>query len=173
MVCGSLAFKSKQICWQLPDLFIFFPDALNQWLKVNWAWANGVLKCTCLGLPVSGFGSVSLFWYEGRFVWEGGRNGKINTVMTTGVWEASVTLWHPCQFCSEGGECPCTCAAITLPSLSCIQKSFKSDYLPVLEMWKMRSLPAAVEVVERIRVSWGFTSHSSCSFTLEVPMCCS
>lgn len=170
MVCGSQAFKSKQICWELPD-FYFFSDALNQWLKVNWAWANGVLKCMCLGLPVSGLGSVSLFWYEGRFEWEGGRNGKISTVITTGVWEVSVTLWHLCQFCSEGGECPCTCAAITVPSLSCpvfrrvssliVYLSLKwgrcGPSLQLWKLWKGSGCPEASRptLLAPLLLSWG------------------
>lgn len=108
MVCGSLAFKNKEICWQLPDLF--FSDALNQWLKVNSGWANAVLKCLCLG-------SVSLFCYEGCFEWEGGRNAKINTLMTTRIWKVGIVASLSDLF--PGRAVPFSYAAITLPSLSC------------------------------------------------------
>lgn len=57
--------------------------------------------------------------------------------------------------------------------LSCIQKTFRSDNLPLLEMGKTWPLPAAVEVRRRIWVSLVFTSHSPFFSVVEFSMSCS
>lgn len=164
MVCGSLAFKNKEICWQLPDLF--FSDALNQWLKVNSGWANAVLKCLCLG-------SVSLFCYEGCFEWEGGRNAKINAVMTTRIWKVGIVASLSDLF--PGRAVPFSYAAITLPSLSCPVFTRVSGLIICLSLkWGRRDpLPAAMEVRGRIWVSLVFTSHSPSFSAVEFSVSCS
>lgn len=168
MVWGFLAFKNKEICWQLPDSF--FSDALNQWLKVSSGWVNVVLKCLCLGLP--GLGSVSLFCYEGCFEWEGRRNAKINAVMTARIWTVGIVASVSHLF--PGRAVPFSYAAIALPSLSCpVFWSFRSDSLPILEMVKTWPLPAAVEVRGRIWVFLVFTSQSLFFSAVEFSMSCS
>lgn len=112
---------------------------------MNSGWVNGFSKHTFVGLPTSGLGSVSLFWYEGCFEWEGGRNGKINAVVTTSIWKISTVASMSVLFQGRGVSLPVCSRHHAKLILSCIQKSLKSDYLPVLEMWKMWPLPAAVE----------------------------
>lgn len=136
MVCGFLAFKNKEICWQLPDSF--FSDALNQWLKVSSGWANAVLKCVYLGFP--GLGSVSLFCYEGCFEQEGGRNAKINAVMTTRIWKVGIVALVSALF--PGRVVPFSYAAITLPSLSCPVLKRVSGLIICLSLWWGRHDPS-------------------------------
>lgn len=135
---------------------------------MNLGWANGVLKCVCLGLPISGLKSVSLFWYEGCFEWEGGRNGKIEAVMTTRIWKISTVALVSALLQGRRGSLHLCSHDHSKHILCCIQKSFKSDYLLVLEIWKIWPFPAAVEVEGRIWVSRAFTSHSPCSFRVEL-----
>lgn len=72
MVCSCLVYKNEYA----NDWWNTVSDVLNRWLKAIWEQVNGFWNLTWLGLPAAGFGSVSLFEYEGCFQWVGGRNDE-------------------------------------------------------------------------------------------------